>query len=168
MTGYTQDVAKALCLPCKYEVPFDGLVYVVGRDVSYWYRLSHQLGNYSLVGCSATTPEQLPEHLIADEKHTIWNGEKAYIATTVAEGCFWGASVSLSADELQLRQAYAVFKQEAQERDESYEPKTVNTDGFGSTLKAWTSLFLTTVLIRFLHGFITIRNSAKRLSLFHD
>ena len=52
----------------------------------------HPLGHYSLAGCSAKTPEQLPEDVAADEKHTSWNGSKAYIATTVGEGCFWQPS----------------------------------------------------------------------------
>lgn len=51
----------------------------------------------------------------------------------------------------------------------TYEPKTVNTDGFSSTLKAWMSLFLSTILIRcFLHGFINIHQSAKRLPVFRE
>jgi len=48
MTGYVEDVEKALFLHFKYEVPFDGLVYVFGKDVSYWYRLCQQLGRYSI------------------------------------------------------------------------------------------------------------------------
>jgi hypothetical protein len=164
LTGYTAEVEKALFLHFKYEVPFDGLVYVFGKDESYWYRLTQQFGNFSLVGTTAKGAEQLPCDVAADEKHTRWNGRGAYIATTVGDGCFWGASVSLGADEQSLREAYGVFKSEAQALDEDYEPKTVNTDGFTSTRNAWTSLFAQSVLILcFLHGFIKIRDRARRL-----
>ncbi len=48
-----------------------------------------------------------------------------------------------------------------------YEPETVDTDGFGSAIKAWTSLFVKTVLIRcFLHGYLKMRSGAGRLSIF--
>jgi len=168
MTGYTADVEKALYLHFKYEVPFDGLVYVFGKDVSYWYRQCQQLGRYSLVGTTVNTAEDLPEDIAADEKHTRWNGQTAYIATTVAKGCFWGASICLKADEASLQDAYTVFKEEAQAVDKNYEPKTVNTDGFTSTVKVWQNLFMTTVLIRcFLHAYLNIRNVAKKLDCFN-
>jgi hypothetical protein len=175
MSGYTAEVEKALFLHFKYEVPFDGLVYVFGRDESYWYRMTQQFGSFSLVGTTAKGVEQLPEDVAADEKCTCWNGEDAYIATTVGNGCFWGASISLGADEPSLTQAYGVFKQEAQELHEDYEPKTVNTDGFKSTRNAWTALFAQSVLILcFLHGFtcahqgIRIRDRARRLAIFPE
>ncbi len=167
MTGYTAEVEKALFLHFKYEVPFDGLVYVFGKDESYWYRLVQQFGRYSLVGTTAKGAEQLPEDVSADEKHTCWNGKDAYIATTVGEGCFWGAAISLGADEQSLTEAYGVFKNEAQALKEDYEPQTVNTDGFKSTRNAWTTLFAQSILILcFLHGFIKIREGAKRLAIF--
>jgi hypothetical protein len=173
MTGTTAEVEKALFLHFKYEVPFDGLVYVFGKDESYWYRLTQSLAlprsNFSLVGTTAKGAEQLPLDVAADEKHTCWNGEDAYIATTVGNGCFWGASISLGADESSLTQAYGVFKNEAQALDQDYEPKTVNTDGFKSTRNAWTTLFAQSVLILcFLHGFIRIRDGAKRLTIFPE
>lgn len=167
MTGYVEDVEKALFLHFNYEVPFDGLVYVFGKDVSYWYRQCQQLGRYSLVGTMVNSAKQLPEDIAADEKHTRWNGQSAYIATTVAEGCFWGASICLKADQASLTDAYTVFKEEAQAVDKAYEPKTVNTDGFTSTVKVWQNLFVTTVLIRcFLHAYLNIRNVAKKLDCF--
>lgn len=165
MTGYAAEVEKALLLHFKYEVPCDGLVYVFGKDESYWYRLSQQLGRCSLVGTTAKSAAHLPEHIAADEKHTRWNGEDAYIATTVGEGCFWGASISLGVDEESLTKVYGVFKQEAQALDEDYEPKTVNTDGFKATRNAWAALFTQSVLILcFLHGVLRIRDRARRLS----
>jgi hypothetical protein len=169
LTGYVTEVEKALFLHFKYEVPFDGLVYVFGKDESYWYRLTRHFGSFSLVGTTAKGREQLPKDVAADEKHTRWNGDDAYIATTVGGGCFWGASISLAADEPSLTDAYGVFKQEAQALDQDYEPKTVNTDGFKATRNAWTALFAQSVLILcFLHGFIRIRERARRLTIFPE
>jgi hypothetical protein len=183
MSGYTMEAEKALFLHFpvvsgangKYEVPFDGLVYVFGKDDSYWHRMTQQLGNFSLVGTTAKGKEHLPRDVAADtltgtgEKHTCWNGEDAYIATTVGDGCFWGASISLGADEPSLKEAYGVFKQEAQALDQDYQPKTVNTDGFKATRNAWATLFTQSVLILcFLHGFIRIRDCARRLAIFPE
>ena len=167
MTGYSKDVEKAMYLHFKYEVPFDGLVYVFGKNESYWYRQCQQLGRFSLVGTTTKGAKDLPENIAADEKHTRWNGQNAYVATTVGEGCFWGASICLGADELSFNDSYKVFKEEAQIVQESYEPKTVNTDGFFSTVKVWKKLFTTTVFIRcFLHAYLKIRNVAKHLDCF--
>ena len=93
----------------------------------------------SLVGTTAKGAEQLPDDVAADEKHSHWNGKTAYVATTVGEGCFWGASLSLGVDEASLSETYGVFKEEAQAVQEDYEAKTVNTDGFKSTMNAWAS-----------------------------
>ena len=76
---------------------------------------------------------------------------------------------TVPSEEEKLREAYEEFKEEAQEVNAEYEPETVNTDGFGSTIKAWKSLFVKVVLIRcFLHGFLKIRNRARRLSIFGE
>jgi len=58
-------------------------------------------------------PDDLPEDILADEKHTRFNGQKVYIATTVANDCVLGASVSLDADTEGLTEAYGHFKTEA-------------------------------------------------------
>lgn len=39
MTGYAWELEPGLCLHLKDQVPCDGLVYVFGKDESYWYRL---------------------------------------------------------------------------------------------------------------------------------
>lgn len=49
----------------------------------YWYRIEQSLGRNSLVGTTVRTPENIPENLGADEKHTCVMGEKTYVATTV-------------------------------------------------------------------------------------
>ena len=69
-TGLTEEVEKALYLHFKYQVSFDGLEYVFGKNAMYWYHLSQHLGRYSLVGSTAYGRDKLPEHVLADEKHT--------------------------------------------------------------------------------------------------
>jgi hypothetical protein len=58
----------------------------------FWYRAEVALGRPSLVGTTIKCPEKLPEHLLAEEKHTWLEGHKRYLSTTVAGGCLRGAS----------------------------------------------------------------------------
>jgi hypothetical protein len=83
MTGYTDDVERPLFLR-RWGVPHWALAYVFGRDEQYWYRLDNRIGRNSVVGTTVKDSDQLPTDLLADEKHTYFNGEKAYIATTVS------------------------------------------------------------------------------------
>ena len=164
MTGYTAEVEKALFLYEKFGVAFWGLTYVFGRNDMYWYRLTQNLGGNSLVGTTIKNPDKLPDDLLADEKHTDLNGQKVYLAITVADDCVLGASVALAADEKQLTEAYGHFKAEAQQLKPDYQPKTVNTDGWLATHLAWSALFPAIVIIRcFLHAFIKVRACCKRL-----
>ena len=66
----------------------------------YWYRLNTHLGRMSIVGATVKNAELLPQHLLSDEKHTWINGNKAYIATTVANECVLGAALTGQADEV--------------------------------------------------------------------
>jgi hypothetical protein len=169
MVGYTDDVEKALFLR-RFGVPFWALTYVFGRDDMYWQRMMARLGQNDLVGTTIKDPEKLPEHLLADEKHTRLNGEKAYIATTVADDCVLGASLTLAADEEHLTEAYGHFKQEARRLDPDYQPQTVNTDGWSPTQLAWRALFpAITIILCFLHAFLSIRSRGKHLKeTFHS
>ena len=163
MMGDANDVEKALFLR-RFGVPFWALTHVFGRNDMYWQRLMARFGCYDIVGTTIKDPQQLPADLLADEKHTHFNGEKAYIATTVGQDCVLGASLVLSADEEHLRFAYGQFKQEAQQLNPDYQPETVNTDGWSATQLAWKTLFPTIVIIQcFLHAFISIRSRCKRL-----
>jgi len=163
MTGYADDVENALFLR-RFGVPFWALTRVFGRDDMYWQRLFAHFGQNDIVGTTIKDPERLPNHLLADEKHTNWNGERAYIATTVADDCVLGASLALAADEEQLTAAYGQFKEEALRLNPDYQPETVNTDGWSATQLAWQALFPAIVIIQcFLHAFITIRSRCKRL-----
>lgn len=161
--GETDEVEKALFLR-RFGVPFWGLTYVFGHNDMYWQRMVIGLGRNEIVGTTVKDPERLPEHVLADEKHTRLNGEKAYIATTVAQECLLGASLALAADEAHLTEAYGHFKQEAQRLNAHYQPQTVNTDGWSATQLAWQALFPSvTLILCFLHAFLSIRDRAKHL-----
>ncbi len=161
MSGYTSEVEKGLFLR-KWAVPPYALAYIFGRDESYWYRLENRFGRNSIVGTTVKQADKLPKDLLADEKHTRFNGDKAYIATTVGQDCVLGASIVLGADEVSLTEAYGHFKTEAQNVSPAYSPDTVNTDGWLSTHLAWLSLFSSiTVILCFLHSFINIRSRCK-------
>ena len=132
MIGYPQDVEQALFLR-KFGVPYWALARVFGRDPMYWERLELQLGRNSIVGTTIKDPEQLPVQLLADEKHTRLNGEKAYVTSSVGSECVLGASITLNADAQSLQAGYSHFKVEAQDGQPKYAPEIVNTDGWEAT-----------------------------------
>ena len=162
MTARAEDVEGPLFFR-KFGVPFWALARVFGNDPMYWYRLEIGLGRNSLVGTTVRTAE-LPKDLLADEHHRKRDGEKNYIATTVATGCVLGAALSESAGTDDLKEAYGVFKEEALDVDPGYAPKTVNTDGWHGTQAAWKILFPLVAILRcFLHAWLKIRDRAKHL-----
>jgi len=163
MTGHTQDVEDALFLR-KFDVPYWALARVFGHNAMYWERLELQVGRNSIVGTTVRQAEQLPVHLLADEKHTRLNGEKAYVATTVGSDCVLGASIVLNADADSLKEGYGHFKEEAQDLVPDYAPETVNVDGWEATHSAWQGLFPSvTIILCFLHAFLKIRDRCKRM-----
>jgi hypothetical protein len=170
MTGRTQEVDDALFL-MRFNVPCWAIAHVFGRDAMYWYRLEQGLGRFSIVGTTVKNPEQLPQDLVADEKHSWLKGERVYIATTAAKDCILGASIAPSASQTDLKEAYGVFASEARTVDADYAPETVNTDGWPATQNAWKTLFnQITVILCFLHEvsstpsmtWIKIRDRAKK------
>ena len=168
LTGTVSDVEKALFLK-TFGVPDWALTFVFGRNDSYWHRIHQSIGQASIVGTTVKDADAIPQDLLADEKHAKAHGEKWYIATTVGQDCVLGASVTTAADADQLEAGYGVFKQEALQLNPDYQPKTVNTDGWAATSKAWLALFPTiTVLLCFLHAFIKIRSRCKRLGDLYD
>jgi hypothetical protein len=161
-TGVVEEIEKPLFLR-KFNVPFWALSYVFGKYPMYWYRLEQSLGRNSIVGTTVRDPDDIPEHLAADEKHTRILGDKVYVATTVGNQCILGAAVAKDAGEQSLQDAYQVFKDEAQCLKPAYTPTTVNMDGWKATRNAWKFLFTSVVIICcFLHIFIKIRDRAKR------
>jgi hypothetical protein len=162
MTSYTDDVEKALFL-LRFGVPYWALTYVFGKNDMFWFRQFCHFGRYQIIQTTVKDVERLPKDLLADEKHIYINGEKAYIATTVGSDCILGASISLSADEEGLTEAYGHFREEALHLNPDYEPESVNIDGWAATQKAWLNLFpLITIIQCFLHAFLKIRNCCKK------
>ncbi|MCP4485897.1 MAG: hypothetical protein GY820_01005, partial [Gammaproteobacteria bacterium] len=72
MIAETADVENALYLR-RWGVPFDGLVYVFGRNVMFWQRAYVSVGRDSVVGTTIKAPDLLPENIVADEKHSRLN-----------------------------------------------------------------------------------------------
>jgi hypothetical protein len=166
MSGYTDEVEKALFLR-RFGVPYWGITYLFGKNDMHWERHVERLGRYDLLGTTIKSEQDLPSDLLADEKHTRINGEKAYIAMTVAEGCVLGVSIALGADTPSLTEAYSHFKHEAQRLKPDYQPETVNIDGWTATKNAWLKLFPMITLIQcFLHAYLSIRSRCKKLADF--
>ncbi len=55
----------------------------------YWYRIFISLGRASIVGTTIKKPQKLPQHLLADEKHTWLGKNRVYLPTTVALWLFF-------------------------------------------------------------------------------
>ena len=146
LTGEVKDVENALFFR-KFDVPFWAIARVFGRDSMYWYRMENQIGKNSIVGTTVKDASLLPEHVVADEKHTWILGEKCYIATTVASECILGASIAPDAGAEALTSAYGVFKKETQCIKPDYAPQTANIDGWSGTKKAWTAIFLSVLIL---------------------
>ena len=108
LIGKTDQVEKALYLR-QFDVPFEALAYVFGRDPMDGYRAWCALGRPAIVGTPVKDPSQLPKHRVADEKHTWLEGEKVYVATTAAGGSILGAELTESASANALEKAYGVF-----------------------------------------------------------
>jgi len=162
MRGNTADASNAMLL-LKFNVPYWVLAYIFGRNAMYWYRLAVSLGYNSIVGTTVKSMELLPENILADEEHITIKGKKSYIATTVAQECFFGVEVSSGCGDKDLKEAYGVFKEEALDIDPDYSPITVNTDGWSATKNAWKCLFPAIVIIQcFLHAYIKIRDRALK------
>ena len=162
MVGRTDDVEKGLYLR-RYGVPFEALAYVFGRDASYWYGACQALGRCSIVGTTVKDPKLLPVNLVADEKHSWRLGERIYIPTTVASGCFLGVDIVESAGTKALVEGYKSFQTEALALNPNYRPETVNTDGWEHTQTAWQTLFPSIQLILcFLHAVLGIRKCCRR------
>lgn len=160
MTGTTDDAQGPLFLR-SFGVPFWALARVFGKDDMYWYRLEVSLGRNSVVGTTLRRAA-VPKHLLADEHHQTRDGVKNYIATTVGAGCCLGSALAPTANADDLTTAYGVFKQEAQDVQPGYRPRTVSVDGWSATRQAWLLLFPLVALLRcFLHGWLNIRSRGK-------
>lgn len=141
----------------------DSIVTCFGENQQKWLDRVNHLGRFSIVGTTVKNPDLLAESLTADEKITSLNGKEIYACVTVGENCILGADLSLTEDEHGLKESYDVFKQESLNIAPNYQPKSVNTDGWAATRKAWKGLFNEIMLILcFLHSYIKIRNISKK------
>ena len=157
MVARTAALEKPLRLR-QYGVPFEELAYQFDRDAKFYYRAWVALGRVSLVGTTVKDGANLPQHLIADEKHTRLHGQKVYIPTTVGSGCILGTHVVTDASSDTLEKGYGEFVTEARALKPDYQPATVCTDGWKGTREAWTRLFKTiTLILCFLHSVLKIQ-----------
>jgi len=160
MVGKTDEIDKPMYLR-QFGVPFDALAYVFGRDAMYWYRIYLSLGRVSLVGTTIKDPQKLPQHLVADEKHTWLGKKRVYVPTTVAQGCFLGVGLTESASAEALTQGYAEFQTEARLLNPNYDTVTVTTDAWDGTQQAWLKLFPTvTLVLCFLHAVLKVQKGS--------
>ena len=167
MAGTVDELAYPLLL-AAHGVPPWLLKVGFGHSEMYWYRVVERLGRSSLVGATVRDPARLPSHLVADEHHADWSGQKGYVATTVGGGCLLGLALTDAADDVHLREAYGVFAAEARDVSPEYVPETVNTDGWAATRNAFQALFPTiAVILCFLHGFLKIRDRCRKAHDLH-
>lgn len=167
MSGTVEDLEHPLLL-VEYGVPCWLVTEIFGRNEMYWNRHPERLGRNSVVGTTVCDPHRLPRHLVADEHHADWCGEKGFVAFTAGSGCVLGISLSASADEEHPTRAYGVFAVEARELNPGYAPQTVNTDGWFATRNAFRNLFTTiTTVLCFLHGFLKIRDRCRKVRELH-
>jgi hypothetical protein len=141
----------------------DNIVTCFGENQQKWLDRVNHLGRFSIVGTTVKSPDLLAESLTADEKITFLNGKEIYACVTVGEDCILGADLSLTEDEDGLKESYDIFKQESLNISPTYQPSSVNTDGWAATRKAWKGLFNEVILILcFLHSYIKIRSISKK------
>jgi len=159
---YTIEVSKGLELR-KYNVPYHVLARTRGQDAMYWYQAEMSLSQNSIVGTSIKFKELLPAHIAIDEHHDSLLGQKVYIPTTVGHDCILGAGVCKSVSYESIKAIYQIYMDECKYLNETYCPKSINTDGFGSTVKSATNMCPQATIIRcFLHGFLKIRTQATK------
>ncbi|HEX9002147.1 MAG TPA: hypothetical protein VGB07_19730 [Blastocatellia bacterium] len=164
----TDDVEKAIYLR-QWDVPFEALAHVFGRDAMYWSDLIASFGRPSLLGATVKDTGKLPADLVSDEKHTRLNGKRVYLATTAAQGCILGASIAKSAGTEALTAAYGEFAAEARQINPDYAPQSICCDGWDATHKTWRALFSTITIIRcFLHSVLKIRDRCKKDKVLWD
>lgn len=162
MTGTTDELEKPLLL-LAVHTPVWVVTEMFGKNDMYWQRLLERMGRNSLVGTTVRVAAQMPEHLAADEHHLQWRNAKGFLAMVAAKGCILAASLTTSADEQHLTEAYGVFHAEARDVAPDWQPKSINTDGWKATRSSLRSLFPRVLLVLcFLHGFLKIRDRCRK------
>ena len=163
MCGKTEDVAAPLFLR-KFGVPYWALATIYPRSANYYYRVECRLGKTSIVGALHGREGALPEQLCCDEKHAKHLGEKAYITTTVGDGCVLDAHLCEGADTQSLAEGYQVVKDEIARTNPKHKIRSINVDGFAATSAALRIVFgpAVTLITCFLHLYISLRDGAKK------
>jgi len=163
MTEKTEVAWKILLLKI-YKAPDWVLAIVFDKDEKHIQRMTSHLGNCSLVGSTVRGNASVPKDIVADEKHTHLQGEKAYIATISAKECILCAGVTNAADEIELTKAYSVFAEQSKDIEPQYQAQTANTDGWKATGVALkNALGQSLVIINcFLHALLGIKNVATK------
>ncbi|MGK7894132.1 MAG: hypothetical protein AB4372_11035 [Xenococcus sp. (in: cyanobacteria)] len=162
MVGKTKDFDKPLYFR-RYGVPFDALTYASGKNDMYWYRAFLTLGRYSLVGTIIKQGTMMPQHLLADEKHSRWKGQRVYLPTVAANDCLFGIEIVENADSDSLIKGYSTFADEAHNIDPNYSPDSVNIDPWSATRNAWKTLFpKISIILRFRPLVLGIKNYLRR------
>ena len=157
MIGRTDEVDKALYLR-QWGGPFDALAYVFGRDAMFWYRAWLAFGRPSLVGTTVKDPHKVPRDLVADEKLTRVAKQQVYVPTTVGGGCVLGVSVVEAADMVTLERGYGECAKEAKALAPTYQARSVCTDGWEATRRAWRGLLpKVTLVLCFLHAILKMK-----------
>jgi hypothetical protein len=161
--GKTEEIAKGLDM-YQSGSSFESVSRILGKSPMFWYKAYCSLGRNSIISTTIKNTSKLPKHLAADEKHTKCQGERVYIATTVAKGCILGAAFSEKASEEALEAAYCEYMAEAWQINPDYYPESVNTDGWQATKNAWKAFSDgITLILCFLHCALKIQNLSKKL-----
>ena len=80
----------------------------------------------------------------------------------MANECVLGVGLADNAGTEALTDGYGHFKEKASNIEPGYQPKSVNTDGWEHTQRAWKDLFPgIAVILCFLHAFLNIRDRCK-------
>jgi hypothetical protein len=170
MQARTDEVWKGMLL-MRYAVLFWVIALILGKNAMYRWRLFIGFSTFNLVGTTVKSREKMPVDVLADEYHTNTRKGEAYIATTVGGGCFLGVAAAAKADFECLEKAYGVFKSELHRVFAGFSLRSVNTDGWAATQKAWRSLWKRIAIVEcFLHAWLKIRDRATKKSekLFHE
>jgi len=142
-------------------VSFDSLSYCFGRSAKFYERAFVALARTNLV--ATTFKGQLPEHLVADEKHVTTSHPTSFLCVTAALGCILGAELVAQADEEHFKQGYGVMVEQAKQAQPNWSPQSICLDGFRATQAAWRALLpRATIVLCFLHAMLKLRQISPK------
>ena len=158
--GTTDDFAHPLNLK-RWAVPNEVLAQIFERDPKVYERAMRALGTFPILTTLFSCATLVPQDLVADEKFTRLEGERAYIATTAACGALLGAELVESSSSKHLHEGYSVVLEQARALNPEYRPRSVCLDGFESSKKAWKAVCgSVTVVLCYLHSVLALYKAA--------